>query len=219
MVKITEFINKDFNPFDSQEKIKVVQDFFSQFTFSHFPVTEQNTYLGCISSNDIGTFESEKTIAFYRYTLEAFFVRDTALWLDVLEYFAKNQTNIMPILDSNNKYLGYYEVIDVVKIFNYTPFLREQGGILIVEKDTREYSIGQIVQIVESNNSKLLGVFISDANLEKTQITLKINLGNINEIVQTFRRFNYEIISEHQQDSYIQSLKERSDYLDKYLNI
>jgi hypothetical protein len=39
----------------------------------------------------------------------------------------------------------------------------------------------------------------------------------MNEIIQTFRN-NYEIISEHQ-DNYINNLKERSDYLDKYLNI
>jgi hypothetical protein len=41
-------------------------------------------------------------------------------------------------------------------------------------------------------------------------------LGAMNEIIQTFRRYNYEIISEHQS---INNLKERSDYLDKYLNI
>lgn len=37
--------------------------------------------------------------------------------------------------------------------------------------------------------------------------------------IQTFRRYNYEIISEHQEDTYITNLKERSDYLDKYLNM
>jgi hypothetical protein len=35
----------------------------------------------------------------------------------------------------------------------------------------------------------------------------------MNEIIQTFRRYNYEIISEHQEDNYINNLKERSDYL------
>jgi hypothetical protein len=48
---------------------------------------------------------------------------------------------------------------------------------------------------------------------------MKISLGAINEIIQSFRRYNYEIISEHQEDNYINSLKERSDYLDKYLNM
>lgn len=219
MVKITEFINKDFNTFDCQEKIEFVQIFFTQLTFSHFPVIEENTYLGCISSEDAGTFDPEKTIKDYLYALEGFFVRDSTLWIDLLECFAKNQTNIIPVLDNSNSYLGYYDIIDIVKIFNDTPFLKEQGGVIIVEKETNDFSIGQIVQIVESNNSKLLGLFISDSNPEKTQITLKMNLGNMNEIIQTFRRFNYEIVSEHHEDSYIQSLKERSDYLDKYLNI
>jgi hypothetical protein len=41
----------------------------------------------------------------------------------------------------------------------------------------------------------------------------------MNDIIQTFRRYNYEILSEHHEDLYINNLKERSDYLDKYLNI
>jgi hypothetical protein len=36
---------------------------------------------------------------------------------------------------------------------------------------------------------------------------MKISLGAINEIIQSFRRYNYEIISEHQEDNYINSLK------------
>jgi hypothetical protein len=33
------------------------------------------------------------------------------------------------------------------------------------------------------------------------------------------RRYNYEIISEHKEDNYSNSLKSSSDYLDKYLNM
>jgi hypothetical protein len=62
-------------------------------------------------------------------------------------------------------------------------------------------------------------LFISESDVDSIEVTMKISLGAINEIVQTFRRYNYEIISEHQEDNYISSLKERSDYLDKYLNI
>ena len=79
--------------------------------------------------------------------------------------------------------------------------------------------MGQITQIVESNNGKLLGLFVSEADAENIQVTIKISLGVMNEIIQTFRRYNYEIVSEHFEDNYINTLKERSDYLDKYLNI
>lgn len=79
--------------------------------------------------------------------------------------------------------------------------------------------MAQITQIIESNNGKLLGAFISSSTIDKIQITVKIGLGTINEILQTFRRYDYEIISNHDEDNYLTNLKERSDYLDKYLNI
>jgi hypothetical protein len=77
----------------------------------------------------------------------------------------------------------------------------------------------EITQIIESNNGKILGLFVSEADNENTQVTIKISLGVMNEIIQSFRRYNYEIVSEHFEDNYINTLKERSDYLDKYLNI
>ncbi len=219
MTDIKDYINTEFEPLHGGDSIAIVQDFFLEMAFSHFPVLDDGVYIGSIASEDIETFESDKNVNDFRYALTGFFVRVTDIWLDVLEVFAKNQTNILPVLDANNQYIGYYELEDIMKFFHETPFLKEPGGIIIVRKGIAEYSMGQITQIVESNNGKLLGLFVSEADSENVQITMKISLGAINEIIQTFRRYNYEIVSDHQEDNYINSLKERSDYLDKYLNI
>ncbi len=219
MRTLSEYINNDFKPIDIKETIEVVQDFFIEIAYSHFPVLENDIFIGCIAAEDVETFEIQKKLSDYRYTVEGFFVRASMSWLDVLEVFARNNSNIVPILDDTNKYIGYYEITDVVKFLNGTPFLKEVGGIIIVEKNSNEYSMSQITQIVESNNGKLLGLFISEATNDKIQITIKITLGSMNEIIQSFRRYNYEIVSEHNEDNYLNILKERSEYLDKYLNM
>ena len=219
MTEITNYITNDFRAIDSQETIASVQDFFADLSFSHFPILENGIFIGSIASDDVETFDTDKKIIDYKYTLERFFARKSMIWLDVLEIFAKNHTNVIPVLDENNVYTGYYEMEDIMKFFQETPFLKEQGGIIIVQKGLLDYSMAQVTQIVESNNGKILGCFISEADLENVHITVKIGVGPMNEIIQTFRRYNYEIISEHQEDTYINSLKERSDYLDKYLNI
>ena len=41
----------------------------------------------------------------------------------------------------------------------------------------------------------------------------------MNSIAQTFRRYGYNVVSEHEEDKMNDELKERSDYLNKYLNI
>ena len=125
----------------------------------------------------------------------------------------------MPVLSPENKYLGYYELNDIIHLFNETPFFSEPGGILIVEKGIQDYSFSEISQIVESNDAKLLGAFISKIENDVAQITLKIGNTSLNDVTQTFRRYSYNIIAGHEDDTYIKSLKDRSKYLDKYLNI
>ncbi|MFA7445337.1 MAG: CBS domain-containing protein [Flavobacteriaceae bacterium] len=218
MIQVEKYIHTRILPFEVAEKVASVQDFFINNSFSHFPITEQGVYLGCVVAEDIETFDSDKSIGDYRYTLEGFYVRENTNWLDILEQFAQNQTDIMPVLSSDNRYLGYYKLSDVVQIFSETAFLREPGGSIVVEKNMMQYSASEIAQIVESNGHKLLGMFLSEMD-DKVQVYLKVNAENLNEILQTLRRYDYEILSEHSEDHYLKNLKERADYLDKYLNI
>lgn len=219
MTEISDYITNDYKAIDSHETIAEVQNFFEEVSFSHFSVLNEGIYMGCIASDDVETFDDDKKVDDYKYTLEGFFARKNMIWLDVLEVFAKNHSNVVPVLGEDNAYLGYYELEDIVKFFHETPFLKEQGAVIVVEKNAIDYSMGQITQIVESNNGKLLGLFISNASAEKIQVTIKIAMGSTNEIIQTFRRYNYEIVSEHHEDNYINNLRERSEYLEKYLNI
>ncbi len=219
MTDITELLSNTIKPLRISDTVATAQDLFAEYPFSHFPVLEEEVYIGCAGAEDIELMDIEKTMADLRYGFERFFVRDTTIWLDVLEVFAKNETNLLPVLNGENKYIGYYEITDIITLFHQTPFLKEEGGILVVEKGIHDYTMSEVAQIVESNNGRLLGFFISEANLERVQITLKISLGGLSEIIQTFRRYNYDIISEHQEDAYLNTLKDRSDYLDKYLNI
>lgn len=219
MIDITDYINNDIKAINITESISDVQNFFSELNFSHFPVVEEEVYVGSLESEDIITFDSSKKIADYRYSLDGFFARNNMIWLEVLEVFAKNNTNIVPVLDEKNKYIGYYEISDIIRFFHETPFLKETGEIIIVKKRTLDYTTSQLSQIIESNNGQILGIFISDSDSEFTQITIKMSLGAVNEIIQTLRRYDYEILSEHHEDNYINTLKDRSDYLDKYLNI
>lgn len=216
---LNEYIINDIEPISITDKIKDAQEVFNQLTYSHIPVKKEGVFVGCISETDAHCFESDKTLEDYRYSVEEFHVWQNDIWLDVLEAFAQNDSNIMPVLDEKNNYIGYYELNDVLSLFNNTPFFSEPGGILIVEIGYTDYSFSEISQIVESNNAKLLGAFVSKIENDVVQITLKINNTGLNEIIQTFRRYSYNIISGHQEDVFLKNLKDRSDYLNKYLNL
>ncbi|WP_299432306.1 CBS domain-containing protein [uncultured Aquimarina sp.] len=218
-MKTSLYIINEIDPLATTAKVVDAQLLFNELTYTHFPVLKDGTYIGCISEADVRCFETEKTLESYLYSLEGFFVRADSNWLDILESFAQNHSNILPVLDDDNNYQGYFELRDIMNLFNETPFLSEPGNILIVEKGVLDYSFSEVSQIIESNNAKLLGLFISNTENDVTQITLKINDSDINNIVQTFRRYSYNIVSKHQEDLFLNNLKERSHYLEKYLNI
>lgn len=213
------YIINDIKPFDISSHIKEVQTAFNQLTYSHVPVSKDGAYLGCISETDAHCFEAEKLLSDYQYALEDFHVTQLTNWLDILEAFALQASNIMPVLGRKGEYLGYYELSDIMDLFNDTPFLSEAGGIIVVEKGSADYSFSEICQIVETNDGKILGAFISKIENDVTQATIKIGHTGMNAIAQTFRRYSYNVISEHGEDKMLNDLKERSDYLDKYLNM
>jgi len=218
-MSLKEYILNDVEIVHLSEKIGEVQKLFNQLTYTHLPVESEGVYIGCISENDVRCFENNKTLNDYRYALEGFYVTENNYWLDSLEAFAQNNANILPVLDEDNMYLGYVELNEMISLFKETPFLNEPGNILIIEKAFKDYTFGEVSQIIESNNAHLLGAFVSKIENEMAEITLKITPSGMNEIIQAFRRYGYLIISEHQEDTFNKNLKDRSKYLDKYLNI
>lgn len=219
MDKITDFINNQYKALQVSATVADAADLFSDVAYTHFPILEHDIFLGSISKEDTDLFSGTDAINDHKYNLARFYVRNDMNWFDVLEEFSKNHTNLLPVLDDKNNYLGFYELDDVLHFFNETTFVKEDGSTIVIEKETADFTFSQICQIVESNDAKLLGVFISTNSETKTEITLKISPSNFNEIIQTFRRYNYTILSEHQEDAYLADLKDRSDYLNKYLNI
>lgn len=218
-MNIHSYINNDVLPLLPNYPVKMVKEMFANLTYTHIPVVEDNFLMGNISEDDVQGYDQEKKISDYQFSLDVFFVKKSTNWLDVLEAFAQNNANIIPILDENNQYIGYYDLIDIVGLFKETPFINEPGGILIIEKGSQDYSFSEVSQIVESNGGKVLGAFISEMKADVTQITLKIGNARLSDIIQTFRRYSYNIVSGNEEDRYMEDLKERSDYLKKFLNI
>lgn len=219
MNSLPQHIKHRIKPFQLSTSFEDAKTFLTKKHFSHFPIVEETVFLGNIALEDAETIENFHSLGDYRMVFEPFFARESMNWLEVLEIFSKNETNIVPVLGENNAYKGFYIYNEVAGYFNDTPFLKEPGNIFVIAKNIHDYSISQIAQIVETNNAKLIGVILSKIEDDKVQITVKSTASNINEIIQTFRRYGYEIISEHTEDNYLSELKSRSAYLDKYLNI
>ena len=115
MTILSDYINNDYKPLKIDEPIADVQDFFDGVNFSHFPVLEDGIYIGSISRNELESHDADKLVSDYKYSFDRFFTRENSILLEVLDVFSKNNANLLPVLNDENKYLGYYEIEEIIK--------------------------------------------------------------------------------------------------------
>lgn len=215
-----DYILKDITALRLNDSVKSAQNLFKNFPITHFPVVENDKLLGSFAEDDAQTIENkEDVLDSYSYLFSSFFAEEKTTVLELIKIFADNNATIIPVLNADKNYIGYYELTDVIEIFSASPFMHEESETLIVEKLENDYSMSEVTQIVETNGGKILGIYISEKQDGFVQITLKVISNEINEIMHTFRRYNYEIISTHENDIYLEDLKNRSEYLQKYLEM
>ncbi len=217
-MNISDYILKDFKPLTLGCTVAQAQHLCENLPITHIPIVEEGRLLGCFAQSDIQSIENNDQLLSSVVDLFFYFAIDTtASVLELLKIFADNDTNIIPVLHEQ-VYQGYFELSDILDVFASSPFLATDGFDLVVQKNNKEHMMSEVAQIVEANNALLLGCYISEKNADTTQLTMKISSEDINEIIQTFRRYNYTIITEHKDDSYLEELKNRAEYLQKYLN-
>jgi len=192
------------------------------FRVSHLPIVNNQDFLGLISDADIYDMnQPEEPIG--NHTLKLFkpFVDGEQHIFEVIGLASRLKLSVIPVLDSKDHFMGVITTSDLIRHLAGISSMDQPGGIIVLELIERDYSLSQIAQIVESNNVKVLSMYItSPPESTKLEVTLKVNTGDLVSVIKTFERYNYEVKTwVTTNDSMDSFYSERFDLLMKYLNI
>ena len=192
------------------------------FRVSHLPIVNNLDFLGLISDADIYDMNQPgEPIGNHTLTLLKPYVTSEQHIFEVIGLAARLKLSVVPVLDSKNYYKGVITTNDLVRHMAGISSMDQPGGIIVLELIDRDYSLSQIAQIVESNNIKVLSMYItSPPESTKLEVTLKLNSNDLSPVLRTFERYNYEVKTwVSSSDSIDQFYQERFDLLMKYMNI
>jgi acetoin utilization protein AcuB len=192
------------------------------FRISHLPIVNNQDFLGLISDTDIyDTNQPDEPIGNHELTLLKPYVTDDQHLFEVIGLAARLRLSVVPVLNNKNHYRGVITTNDLVRYIAGMSSMDQPGGILVLELIEQDYSLSQIVQIVESNNIKVLSMYItSPRESTRLEVTLKVNTTDLLALIKTFERYNYDVktwITTN--DSIDRFYSERFDLLMKYLNM
>lgn len=216
-----ELISEEIPPLKHTDTGEMALNWMEEFKVNHLAVLKGENFVGLVSEDDLlDKTDLSKTLHEIFDHLPRPYVKGTAHIYEVLAIASDDHITVVPVLDEEENFLGSIGVVTLAQRIADTGSIKETGGIIILEMNETDYSLGQISQIVENENAKVLSTFVtSSPSSKKLELTLKLNVVELGRIIRALERYDYHIKASFQRNSHHEDLKERYEELMKYLNI
>ncbi len=192
-----------------------------EYKVNHLPIVNAENYLGLISEEDIYSSNIfDEPLGNHKLTLNNPYVTENQHIFEVIKLATSLKLSLIPVLDNKNNYLGVITLRKLLEKFAETTSINNPGGIIVLEINANDYSLSEIAQIVESNDTKILSLFITSHNdSTKMDIAIKLNRLDISPVLQTFNRYSYNVKAILTEQEANEDLQDRYDLLMKYLSV
>jgi len=191
------------------------------FRVKHLPIVNHREFLGLISDSDIYDLnDPDEPVGNHNLSLQKPYVNEEQHIYEVIELLARMELTLVPVLNQEKQFLGVITQEELTRKFAHLSAMQQPGGIIELEMNQYDYSLSEISQIVESNNGRILSLYVasSDDNA-RLRVTLKINLTDLTSILETLNRYNYIVVSSHMNNEDLDEFyQDRFDTFLKYLN-
>ena len=216
-----DIVTHDILPLTPMDTGMTALHWFEEFKVSHLPIVNGNEFIGLISENEVYSANSfEETLDKQTIPLQNIYVNQSQHVYTVIRLFAEYKLSLLPVLDENNSYVGVITLPGLVENLSSIAAVDNPGGIIVLELNISDFSLTEIAQIIESNDSRLLSLYMkSQPDSMRAELTLKLNKMDIQPIIQTFLRYNYTIKASFFESDYTDDLRDRYNLLMNYLNI
>lgn len=186
------------------------------------PVVDGNDLVGSMAESEIFTLsDPDLPLKKQKINLKRVFVFEHQHIFDILHILTDSGLSLLPVLDEKENYMGCIDLSSVVDEMAHMLGVKNPGALLVLEMNQNDYLLTQIAQIVESQDVKILNLFVTASHdSTKTSVIIKVNTMEIQGLIQTFNRYNYIIKATYTEDEQMyEDLRDRYDSLMRYLSI
>ena len=214
-------ISDSVTPLKTSDTGSVALKLMEEFKVTHLPIVNNEQFLGIIAETDILEHNNlNDAIGNHKLSLTGAFVLNDRHIYEIIKTAGSFNLSLIPVVSEDNSYLGVILLQNLIKGFSEILSTWNPGGIIVLELSSNDYSLTEISNIVESNDAKILSMYLAThPDSTKIEITLKLNKMDIGSVLQTFNRYQYVVKNSFFENEYFDNLKDRYDSFLHYLNI
>lgn len=215
-------ITQDFEPIISSQKVGQVLERIEQAEVTTFPVIDTTTrkLVGQVTidqlkkadpASSIADIDSDEAIKVYRgqHVFEAARL--------MLQY----EQRILPVVDKDWTFLGIITKKNVLESLSKMLNLAEIGSVITIELNPVDFSLSEVVQLIETEGAKILGITVEapDDQQQNFEVSIKLNVKDVSRVVAALRRYEYNVVTETETQVIGSDLETRADELLKYIDM
>ncbi len=219
---VSEFITNDIPPLKTDDTLSKALEWMGQFKVADLPIIDGHKLIGVITESDILDYNKlNEKISKSAIHIERPFTFIHQHIYELFRLMVKYNITVMPVLDDKENYIGCVSAKGIVQNLSKMTSLQSPGGVIVLMVPVKDYTAIQISNIVESNDAKILSLYVSNIpNMDDMlEVTIKVNVEDVSRILQTFYRYNYQIKTIYQSSESELDIKKRLDEFWHFLNI
>jgi CBS domain-containing protein len=188
---------------------------------SHLPLVHDRELIGIVTEFDlINHPDLQDVVGNVKISMPNAFISVYQHVFDVMKMMTEMKLTLLPVVDQRNTYNGVITLANLVRFLTLNISALNPGGLIVLEVAENDYSMAEISKIIESNDARIIGAFFTTRPESKLiDLTLKMNITDLNPVIQTFERYNYVIKATFAEKDDLDDLKERYDALMNFLSI
>lgn len=131
------------------------------------------------------------------------------------------EMRLLPVIDEEWEFKGIIKKQQVLESLSQMLNLTEYGSVITIELNSHDFTLSEIVQLIENEGGKILGITVETPDAEKKayEISIKLNLQDVSRVAAALRRYGYTILTEEESETYNLDLETRADELLNYLDM
>ena len=217
----SELISDIIVPLKTSDTVDTAISMMAEFKVSHLPVVNNDAYIALVSEDDLmSDVDLDTPVGNIKLSLSRLMINDYQHVYDVIRMMSEKRLSVLPVVDDQENYIGVVSLESLGANMNKMAAVSQPGSVIVLEMSQKDYSLTEIAQIIESNDARILSMYItSQIDSTTMDVILKINKQDVGGITQTFNRYNYNIKASYGEEEDPDDLRDRFDSLMNYLNV
>lgn len=218
-----QILNDSFTPLVSSDKASSALAKMEAWQTANIPVIEPTTrkVIGQVTLEMLTDLPDE-SIPLSEFDLEEpIYAFKNQHLFEVARQMLAKEVRFLAVVDQTETVIGIVEKKDLLEAFTNMLNISMEGSVIAVDIDKADYTLTKLVNIIETEGAKILGLTVEQIPETEASIrvSIKLNLQDTSAVISSLKRYGYTTTAENRDDLFQLDMSSRADELLRYLDL